>query len=377
MLLLKHNCINISGHVTAACISLQICLQKELLWLACRHHVGEVLLTHVWNALKIETSKSPEVKLFARFRDQFNNIAINKANFCFVSFENDISHIIRQLTTALSSEDCYRGDYKELLILSLVFLTKETESLNIAAPGALHHARWMAKLLYAMKMVLLSKQIPKELGVFAAGQLSKLQRFVRFILLVYVPWWITCTHPADAPVNDLQLLRSIQSYNDEVISTSALKAFRNHLWYLTEELVPLSLFSKLVTTEDKQGMLNKLLSDGMRKSNTQPTRHFQKRYGTSYGKPAFPAIENTSTLDSLVGQDSWGFFHTLKIDVSFLETPVNEWEASEAYKAARNLVAQLKVVNDSAERGVKLGLDFMGTAKIEERYQHVLQVTLK
>ena len=39
------------------------------------------------------------------------------------------------------------------------------------------------------------------------------------------------------------------------------------------------------------------------------------------------------------------------------------------------MVVDLRIVNDSAERGVKLGSDFLSAAKIEERYQNVLQVT--
>ncbi len=55
-----------TGAHTAACVSLQTLLNRILLWFACRHHVGEVILTHVWEALKIETSLSPEISLFQR-----------------------------------------------------------------------------------------------------------------------------------------------------------------------------------------------------------------------------------------------------------------------------------------------------------------------
>lgn len=41
-------------------------LGKHLLWIACRHHVGEVILTHVWDALKVEVSKGPEITIFDR-----------------------------------------------------------------------------------------------------------------------------------------------------------------------------------------------------------------------------------------------------------------------------------------------------------------------
>ena len=56
-----------SGSETAACVSLQERLGRPLLWVACRHHVGEVLLTHVWDALRIEVSKAPDVTVFVRY----------------------------------------------------------------------------------------------------------------------------------------------------------------------------------------------------------------------------------------------------------------------------------------------------------------------
>ena len=54
-----------------------------------------------------------------------------------------------------------RGDYKELVELSLLLVTKvaEPRGFTMKRPGALHKARWMSKLLYAMKMTLLSEEI--------------------------------------------------------------------------------------------------------------------------------------------------------------------------------------------------------------------------
>ena len=41
---------------------------------------------------------------------------------------------------------------------------------------------------------------------------------------------------------------------------------------------------------------------------------------------------------------------------------------------AEAVVKSMHVVNDAAERGVKLGSDFLDCAKIEEHYQDILQV---
>ena len=115
-------------------------------------------------------------------------------------------------------------------------------------PGALYQARWMAKILYSIKLLLVHKKLNSilpESSKISVEQLEKLQRFANFAVLVYIPWWMKSPLVADAPFNDLKLLRSISNYTsiDKQSSAAAMKTLSWHLWYLTEELVPLYLFS--------------------------------------------------------------------------------------------------------------------------------------
>ena len=80
------------------------------------------------------------------------------------------------------------------------------------------------------------------------------------------------------------------------------------------------------------------------------------------------------SLVDFVGEDSWGFFRISKIDTAFLDSPVSELPLSNNYLSAKDIVSKLCVVNDSAERGVKLCHDFLSTAKKEKNLQNVLQV---
>ena len=64
----------------------------------------------------------------------------------------------------------------------------------------------------------------------------------------------------------------------------------------------------------------------------------------------------------------------MKIETSFLNNPAGEWASDEFYLAAKAKVKQRLVVNDLAERGVKLTSDFLASAKIEDRFQSNLQV---
>ena len=75
------------------------------------------------------------------------------------------------------------------------------------------------------------------------GQVGLIQRFVKFVCLVYTKWWIRCPLPAECGLSDLILLSDIRSYPDVVVSKAAEKALHGHLWYLTQEQAPRCLFS--------------------------------------------------------------------------------------------------------------------------------------
>ena len=141
-----------------------------------------------------------------------------------------------------------------------------------------------------------------------------------------------------------------------------------HLWYLTQELLPLSLFSSAVDDETKATIVEKILKHPKK-------NRLSRRKGTDFGKPEFPdmPVEETSLVD-FVGEDCWGFFRTMKMDPSFLESPVSRWHLSVPYLDALKVVNNLCVVNDAAERGAKLCSDLLSSARKEGNLQNVLQV---
>ena len=155
----------------------------------------------------------------------------------------------------------------------------------------------MAKLLYAIKIDLLGSQISSQLPqctVFAAGQLGlgKIKRFVHFSIFCYLPWWLTATSSSSAPKSDLLLINAFILYanTDTVISKAAEKSFNRHLWYVTEELAPLALYSNDVDNNTKQKMENKILHANRRSLCS-------KRNGSGFGKPAFCKMPSTASSD--------------------------------------------------------------------------------
>jgi hypothetical protein len=373
-----------TGHVSAACIKIQESLSRGLLWSGCRHHVGEVILSHVFEDLKVETSKSPDVMVFSRLRKNWNLVpheSEEPLGRLDVSGYSDEAQIYisewraEVLQLAHSQIDLKRDDYKEFLQLCVVYLDPDSPATTFKSPGALHKARWMAKLLYSIKLVLFQQQISQLPSgtITTKQQVVKLRDFVTFATLIYSSWWIQSSCSTDAAWNDLALYKRLLMYEavQPVVSKSAIKAFNGHLWYLTAEFVPLALFSSCVPDDDRRQLADKLLE-------VKPTEDLQAptdRFGTAFGKPKFPReVTSSSTLADFVAPDSWYFFHLLKLDSSFLVEEVDDWDTNASYQAAKVNIQAINVINDSAERGVKLSSDFLASARTESHYQDVLQV---
>src|SRR6218665_55581 len=65
-------------------------------------------------------------------------------------------------------------------------------------------------------------------------------------------------------------------------------------------------------------------------------------------------ISSTMAIEDFVTKNSRLFFQRLGIPSDFLNSDPQTWELRDDYKTALETVSQLKVVNDSAERGVDL-----------------------
>ena len=157
-----------------------------------------------------------------------------------------------------------RDDYHEFTELSLLYLGAGDKEVTFLRPGALHKARWMAKLIYMLKIALFETQI-KELPpgtITTRQQMPKVRAFATFITHVYGIWWLTCNKTVDAPWNDLQLYKRLLQYEvvDKQIAISAHGAMVRHLWYLTAEMAPLALFSHHVPLIERQAIADALLA---------------------------------------------------------------------------------------------------------------------
>ena len=340
--------------------------RKNCLHLACRHHIHELIVEKVFDSTVPEISSGPNIKLFQRFADSWEGIKKDD----YESLEDDKITLdekqkVEQCIKEQLNEHQPRDDCRELLQLSLIFIGGEVPKhlSKIRAPGAFHKARWMAKLIYCLKIFLFRKQFKLR-----AKELSGLQAFNIFVVKVYIRHWFLCQVAVYAPLNDLTLLKTLIKYGasapttslERAISSSTLRSFSRHLWYLCEKLVGLAFFDDRVSVNEKKAMVKALSHHAL---NEGPRRKINE--------VMIPDLQ----LSHLITEKTRSFFEHLRVDPKFLQIPPENWSGDQSYQEGLKVAQGLKVVHDSAERGVALIQQFNNTRTIhEDQQQYMLQV---
>lgn len=325
-------------------------------------------MSDVWKFLFGKTS-SPDNELFQGFRDEiwfeldtsqeFEKLHLHSRQLkskCdeAVAFYNEL------LTSPNSKDQLPRADYKESAQCSMQLLgATPPGGIHWFMPGSTSNARWMVIHLYTAKMIAFRKQFMMEEDLF-----KLLHRLAIFLVLYYIPHWLTTSIGVDAPVNDLLFYKSLLKFKaeDEGIAAVAISALERHMWYLTEELVPLSLFSSKVSDHEKAQIARQIIK-------------YKPQYcaDQSMGQPIFPTVHGSTQLKDLIGPKSWLMF-SLFSDVSWLNMLVKCWDTDSNFREMLHFATHLKVVNDLAERNVKLMSTYSDSmTKDEDQKQYLLQ----
>lgn len=218
-----------SGRLNGACVLLEQLLNRDILFFACRHHVFEIILQAVFSYVKVTVMNGPDIPLFKRFKIFWKNVdtthfriysTFKKSYKYLKDVENEISLFCRQRL----NDYFLRDDYREFIELILIFLGgSPPRGIKFRQPGAYYLARWMAKAMYCIKIVLFSDQFK-----ITTREQNSLDDLCCFIVKCYIQEWITAPNPIAAPINDLLYLKKLMNYHDK-LGEVAIKNFLNHL----------------------------------------------------------------------------------------------------------------------------------------------------
>lgn len=362
-----------TGRHKGTCVVLEQFLGKNLLYLACRHHILEIVLKEVFNC-KMGTSTGPQPDNFRKFQSEWSKIdkKIYKTAKEDENFRDKISNadqISNFLFEQLKNQQP-RDDYKEFIQLCLICLGRlPPENTTFRVPGAIHHTRWMAKAIYCLKIYIFEEQFS-----LSVSESMGIKDICLFIINIYIKAWFTAHNPTMAPNQELKLVKSLVQYRsiNKEIADKALSKIVNHLWYLNSEQIAFSFFDDTLEKNIKIRMVKQLKSNVENDSEENNSEDRDVK-----AKLSFQEVDNIldKEIDYFVSSRTLNFFKRFEINTDFLNTDPDEWCKNQHYLRAKKIVKGLKVVNDTAERGVKLIQDYNSAlTKDEEQRQCLLQV---
>ena len=242
-----------------------------------------------------------------------------------------------------------RDDYRESLELAKLVLggrssiqRKRGHVYRIQRPGADHHARWMSKAICVLKLTLLLPQFP-TLPSFRKKQLEKMSYFIVF---VHLRSWFTAPLLYSAARFDLELYKRIRKFSKVIKKLSAVgkAVLQRHTWYLTEELIPLSLFDTKLPDETLNLLAQKIaqLPNG----------------DIIIKKPTLPKIRSTLAIPDFVGPRSTVLFEARGVSQSFLA--LSNWRDQPEYHQVKTAIRNFTPLNDCSERVLALATTLCG-----------------
>ena len=352
-----------------AAVILEQMSETDLLYLPCRHHIFELIIGSVFNT-KLPGINGPNVPLFQRFKKSWNdmNKSDYKSGFHGQKVSEKLSNQIEEIDNfikKLLNEIQPRDDYKELLLLCQIFLrlVSSTE-VKFYKPGAFHHARWMAKAIYSLKIYIF-----QECFKLTKSEENSLYDVYIFIVFVYLKAWYTSPLAVKAPNHDLNFIKILYEYKSVDLQTAetALSKLENHLWYLSTAICALSFFDDEISTEVKRKMM-KALQIGRNISN-DPLKRLYVHSDTDIKNLCY------KELDYFINETTWRFFEKFNIETSFFQFDVETWPTQATFLEGLQVVKNLTVINDVAERNVHLAEQYMNfLTQDENQKQYLMQI---
>lgn len=183
---------------TRACQLLEQEIGRTLLPFACRHHIFEIIVGKIVTTF-LGPTNGPTFPIFNRFKKAWKTIDKTKyiPGMNDQKIKNALADVQDDLIIFCQNEmkkEIVRHDYQELLQLVLIFLGDYTKNVSFRELIAIHQARWMANLIYSIKMFLFRDQFE-----MTNKELQALRRIIVYTIRCHVKAWFQSTDVIKAP----------------------------------------------------------------------------------------------------------------------------------------------------------------------------------
>lgn len=354
------------GHISGTCTILEQVLEKDLLRLMCNHHIAEIVIKDVYHFLF--PNKTPNNLFYPILKEKWMDL--KEMDFPYAPFDEDAyienfdglgqrlfeelkNTALADIVACLGSSNV-RDDYKEINILSYRFLgerfnmnkTNQTKFYALINPS---NARFMGTAIQGLKSYLFRYYLDWESPEREKIR-QNLERFTLFVVLVYIRFWNRSNILFDVAVNTIEFLQNLEKYAqlDFDVANVAKTALCRHLYYMSEELSVLALFSNKISIVEKNEMATRILQQD---NINLPPRRAESNHIMYLESIEFGNIN--LSVPQLTGERSHYLFNIMKIPTSFLNCDASEWNTNRDYLHAKNTISKtLTCINDNSERVV-------------------------
>ena len=144
------------------------------------------------------------------------------------------------------------------------------------------------------------------------------------------------------------------------VSTATCTVLQRHTWYLTEDLIRVSLFNEAIPAAERTLHAKKLY-------NLPATEELPIM------KPVLPALSTSSQISDYIGERSRILFDLLGVPLDYLAD--DNWMQRPEYSTVKTALKNFSPLNDSAERALSLMTTYdTNITRTEALFQELLQV---
>lgn len=182
-----------------------------------------------------------------------------------------------------------------------------------------------------------------------------------FVIFVYLRSWFSAPSLTSAATSDLNLYKRLQKFRTihKKVSSTTSTLLQRHTWYLSEDLISLSLFDEILPADTHNILAEKIGALTLGEIEIR--------------KPHLPSLTAKSEFADYIGQRSTLLFQLLDVPVTFLQREY--WRLQLEYTAVKSSLRNLSPINDSCERA--LGLAYRINTHVtrdETSFQELIQV---
>ncbi|XP_065652350.1 uncharacterized protein LOC136079798 [Hydra vulgaris] len=238
-----------TGKAKGACSRIIVHFQRPMLITACRHHIVERHVTHFWELYPSSHTSGPENKLFKLLKNHWNDLDTANQDLKRLSTPVDSWTNEQRLsaiqfcryiisTKVFKKDGKFRKDYQELAELTLMVLS-HTDRFKLHNPGAVHHARFISKSLFYLKLFLLMEKIP-EINEDSKDEITEM---TKFLSIFYTEWFLRAELSSTAPTQDMKAYWQMKRFEElnKAGAQAVSESIMRHTWYLDPYLVIIAI----------------------------------------------------------------------------------------------------------------------------------------